>query len=57
MIDGRLESGSDASDARWTGLQALNDLDLTDGVLEVIQKGLEKKRELQQRDGQVQDGT
>jgi len=57
MTDGKLESGSDASDARWVELQALNDLDLTDGVLEVIQKELEKKRELQRRDGQVQDGT
>ena len=44
MVDGVLESGSDASDARWTDLHILEDLDLTDGVLDVIRKGLDKRR-------------
>ena len=40
-IHGHLKSGSDASDARWFELGTIENLDLTDGVLEVIQKGRE----------------
>ena len=41
-IHGQLESGSDASDARWFDLRTIENLDLTDGVLEVIRKGRKK---------------
>ena len=40
--DGVLEAGSDASDARWADLDTASNMDLTDGVFSVIQKGWER---------------
>jgi len=41
-VHGTPVAGSDAGDVRWVGFDEVGDLDLTDGVLEVIRKGREK---------------
>ena len=38
-IGGRLEASSDASDARWLRMDEVEQMDLTEGVLDVVRRG------------------
>lgn len=39
-VGGSVKKGSDASDVRWASIDELTKIDLTSGVLDVIQKGV-----------------
>ena len=44
-IGGDFKAGSDVSDVRWVEVEDASKYDLTEGLLEVVQKGLEALRE------------
>jgi 8-oxo-dGTP diphosphatase len=43
-IDGVPKAGSDACDVRWVAMDQLSEMDLTEGILEVIQLAKERVR-------------